>query len=162
LLGDAASWGLDVTGEALAIVVAGIAAQTGDAFGAGGALKVRVARIRNAIAAHHFESRLAQALCVGNARSVQLDKARAALAVVKAVDASLTRHGNRVDGAFEVGAGWDAFTVQFVVSMVALAVIKAHVAGLAGDTNRVGGALEVTGANVDGRLGRWLDGRLGR
>jgi hypothetical protein len=162
LLGDAASWGLDVTGETLTIVVAGITAQTGDAFRAGAALEVRVTRIRNAIAAHHFESRLAQALCVGNARSVQLDKARAALAVIKSVDTSLTRHRDRVDGAFEVGAGWDAFAVQFVVSMVALAIIKASVAGLAGDTNRVCGTLEVAGAGVDRRLGRRLEGRLGR
>jgi hypothetical protein len=162
LLGDAASWGLDVTGEALAIVVAGIAAETGDAFRASATFEVRVARVSNAVSTDHFESRLAQALGVGNARSVQLDKAWAALAVVKAVNARLARHGDRVEGAFKVGAGWDTFTVQLVESMVALAIIKASVAGLAGDANRVVGTLEVAGAGVDWRLGRWLDGRLGR
>jgi hypothetical protein len=96
-----------------------------------------------------------------DAGSCGLDMAREALAIAEASDACLTWSGNRVDGALEVGAGCDAFAVQFAVTRVALAVIEASVASLAGDTNRVVGTLEVAGAGVDGRLGRRFDRCLG-
>jgi hypothetical protein len=101
---DAARGRLHVAWDALAIINVVVATETRDSIRKGGTLEVGVARISHAVTAQHFESRLALTLGIGDARSVALDKASVALAVVKTAVARAARDLARIGRARKIGA----------------------------------------------------------